>query len=252
MNVSLNDNISKNIENNPDKIINNLDDIINVTQATLNSIIDKKSYHAMKLCDVNFIACDKYEATITVCNQLTEYIDKIYKKIWINQDNTIDKHNFEPKLFVSDSNEPPLEEVNSLLNQVLKSVEKLYKRHSDVQITSEDDKLLKSLIVQPLCSDLDDCDLTSINEQLKNVLKLSIGSKVLRSCLPLLEQHALLVQFFITQQTMAYRVLSKMNYLLSTLFTDLTSNVSKLLSYFQLLFSFSFFILPLTKLLLTF
>lgn len=209
-----------------DEIIKSIDNIVSVAQKALNSIIDKKTFHAMKLCNISFIVSEKYNAALLLCDQLREYIDQLYKSIWISQSNTINKHNFERQSFISDTNEPPLEEINSLVNQVLISVEKLYKKHSDIQTENEDNKLLKYLIIQPLSEDLKDCDLVSINKQLKNVLKLGVGDNVLRSCLPLFEQYALLVQYFITLQTTIYRVLSKMNYLLSSLFTDLASNVS--------------------------
>lgn len=209
-----------------DEIIKSIDNIVSVAQKALDSILDKKTFHAMKLCNISFIVSEKYNATLLLCDQLKEYIDQLYKNIWISQSNTVNKHNFEHQSFVSDTNEPPLEEINSLVNQVLISVEKLYKKHYDIQTENEDNKLLKYLIIQPLSADLKDCDLVSINKQLKNVLKLGVGDNVLRSCLPLFEQYASLVQYFITLQTTVYRVLSKMNYLLSSLFTDLASNVS--------------------------
>lgn len=226
LNLSTCDCSNKTKENKPsEEITSVIDKTIILTQKTLNSIIDQKTDRAMKLCELNFIARDKYDASIVMCDNLSEYIKNLYKKVWINKSNTINKHDFKRHPFVSDTNESPLEEVDSLLNQVLKSVEKLYKKHT-VNETECEDKLLKCLIIQPLSSDLENCDLSSINNQLKNVIKLSVNDNILGSCLPLFEQYALLVQYFITQQTMVYRVLSKMNYLLSTLFTDLASNVS--------------------------
>lgn len=220
------DSLNKNINIPAGDIATKLNGVIEAAQNVLNSIRDKKTYHAMKLSNVNFIVREKYEAAVLMCCKLTEYINSFYKNEWINESNTVHKHNFEHQPFVSNSNEPPLEEINTLVNQVLKSVEKLYKKHNDVKVENDDEKLLKSSIVLPLTSDLENCDLISINMQLKNVLQLSNGDNVLKSCRPLLEQYALLVQYFITQQTMVYRVLAKMNYLLSTLFTDLTTNVS--------------------------
>lgn len=208
-----------------EEISANVDDIINLTHNSLDSIIDEKTYNAMKLCDINFILYEKYDASILISEQLMQYINRFYKTAWINDNHSIKDHQIERQPFISDDNEPPLEEINSLINQVLLAVEKLYKKHSDIKEDKEDEKLLKSLITQPLSSDLDDCDIISINKQLKKVLKLSIGSRVLRACRPIFEQYTLLVQYFITQQTTVYRVLSKMNYLLSTLFTDLASNV---------------------------
>lgn len=191
-------------------------------------MIDKNSTHAMKLCNVNFLLRSNYTKSIHMSNHFKEYISKFYNKIWVlNNNNTLNnKHQFKPQPFVPNVNEPKLEEINNLINQVLKSVEKLYKKHSDLENDNESDKLLKCLIIQPLSSDLEDCDLANIIKQLENVLKSSIGNHVLRCCHPLLEQYALLVQYLITQQTMVYRALSKFNYLLSTLFTDLASNVS--------------------------
>lgn len=208
-----------------DDIINNIDETINMTQKALDSIVNKKTYQAMKLCDINFIDYEKYNAAVDVCDKLFKYIDNLYKKVWTNENSTIDKHRFEYQYFDPSNIEPQLEPINSLINQVLISVEKLYKKYSNIQTENEDIKLLKCL-VQPLSSDLNDCDLTSINKEFKNVLKSSIDNNLLKSCIPLFEQYALLVQYYITQQTMVYRVLSKMNYLLSSLFTDLTSNVS--------------------------
>jgi len=208
-----------------EEISTNVDDIIKLTHNTLDSIIDEKTYNAMKLCDINFISYEKYDASILICEQLMQYINRFYKTAWINDIHSIKDHQFERQPFVSDDNESSLEEINSLINQILLAVEKLYKKHSDVRDDKEDEKLLKSLITQPLSSDLEDCNIISINKQLKKVLKSSIGSKVLRTCRPIFEQYTLLVQYFITQQTTVYRVLSKMNYLLSTLFTDLASNV---------------------------
>lgn len=208
-----------------EEISTNVDDIIKLTHNTLDSIIHEKTYNAMKLCDLNFIAYEKYDASILVCEQLMQYISRFYKTAWINNIHSIEDHQIERQPFVSDTNEPPLEEINSLINQVLLAVEKLHKKHSGLKKDKEDEKLLKCLITQPLSSDLEDCDIISINKQLKKVLKLSIGSKVLKACRPIFEQYTLLVQYFIAQQTTVYRVLSKMNYLLSTLFTDLTSNV---------------------------
>lgn len=209
----------------PEEIITTLEDTINLTQNTLNSIVDKQTYHTMKLCNVNFVIREKYDATVVVCKQLTEYINNFYKNVWINKSNTINKYQFEFQPFISDVNEASLVEINSLVNQMLKSIEKLHKKYSELRTENDDDKLLKYLI-QPLSLDLNDCNLTSINKQFKNVLRSSIGNSILRSCHPIFEQYILLVQFFITQQTMVYRVLSKMNYLLSTLFTDLALNVS--------------------------
>lgn len=206
--------------------LSNLDEMIALTQDSLSNLIDKKEYLAMKLCDVNFIDMANYEITNKLCTKLTDYINKIYKKIWINKNNTINEHKFDIQPFVSKNNEPLLEKTNILVNHVLKSVEILFKKHKDINSTNDDEKLLKNLIIEPLSSDLNDFNLTSINKQFKNVLKSSIGDNVLLACLPLFEQYILLVQYFITQQTMAYRVLSKMNYLLSSIFTDLVSNVS--------------------------
>jgi len=208
-----------------EEISTNLDDIIKLTHNTLDSIIDEKTCNAMKLCDINFIVYEKYDASILVCEQLMQYISRFYKTAWINNVHSIEDHQIERQPFVSDANEPPLEELNSLINQILLAVEKLYKKHTDIKEDNEDEKLLKCLITQPLSSDLEDCDIISINKQLKKVLKLSIGSNILRTCRPIFEQYILLVQYFIAQQTTVYRVLSKMNYLLSTLFTDLASNV---------------------------
>jgi len=208
-----------------EEITTNVDDIIKLTHNTLDSIIDEKTYSAMKLCDINFIVYEKYDASILICEQIMQYISKFYKTVWINDIHSIENHQIERQPFVSDANETPLNEINSLINQILLVVEKLYKKHTDTKKDTEDEKLLKSLIIQPLFSDLEDCDIISINKQLKNVLKSSIGSNVLKSCRPLFEQYTLLVQYFITQQTTVYRVLSKMNYLLATLFTDLASNV---------------------------
>jgi len=208
-----------------EEITTNVDDIIKLTHNTLDSIIDEKTYSAMKLCDINFIVYEKYDASILICEQIMQYISKFYKTVWINDIHSIENHQIERQPFVSDANETPLNELNSLINQILLAVEKLYKKHTDTKKDTEDEKLLKSLIIQPLFSDLEDCDIISINKQLKNVLKSSVGSNVLKSCRPLLEQYTLLVQYFITQQTTIYRVLSKMNYLLATLFTDLASNV---------------------------
>jgi hypothetical protein len=208
-----------------EEITTNVDDIIKLTHNTLDSIIDEKTYNAMKLCDINFIVYEKYDASILICEQLMQYINRFYKTAWINNIHSIEKHQIERQNFVSDDNETPLKEINSLINQILLVVEKLYKKHVDIKNDNEDEKLLKCLIIQPLSSDLEDCDIISINKQLKNVLKLSIGNNVLKSCLPIFEQYTLLVQYFITQQTTVYRVLSKMNYLLATLFTDLASNV---------------------------
>ncbi|KAE9533494.1 hypothetical protein AGLY_009132 [Aphis glycines] len=207
-----------------EEITTNVDDIIKLTHNTLDSIIDEKTYSAMKLCDINFIVYEKYDASILICEQIMQYISKFYKTVWINDIHSIENHQIERQPFVSDANETPLNEINSLINQILLVVEKLYKKHTDTKKDTEDEKLLKSLIIQPLFSDLEDCDIISINKQLKNVLKSSIGSNVLKSCRPLFEQYTLLVQYFITQQTTVYRVLSKMNYLLATLFTDLASN----------------------------
>lgn len=229
LNLSTRDCSSKTKENKRSEDLTSLlDNTINLTQKTLDSIIDEKTDRAMKLCDVNFIVREKYDASIVMCDEVSDYIKKFYKKIWINKNNTINKYDFERQRFVCDTNESPLEEVDSLINQVLKSVEKLYKKHFEDtdNETENDEKLLKYLIIQPLSSDLESCDLSSIYDQLKNVLKLSMNDELLKSCLPIFDQYALLVQYFITQQTMIYRVLSKMNYLLSTLFTDLVSNVS--------------------------
>lgn len=179
----------------------------------------------MKLCNVNFIIREKYDATVIVCEQLTEYITSFYKNVWINESNTINKYKFEFQPFISDVNEPSLIEINSLVNQMLKSIEKLHKKYSELNAENDDEKKLKNLI-QPLSLDLYDCNLTSINKQLKKVLRSSIGNSILRSCHPIFKQYILLVQYFITQQTMVYRVLSKMNYLLASLFTDLALNVS--------------------------
>lgn len=217
---------SENKQKKSEEIITDLNEIINLTQKTLDSITDKKTYHAMKLCDVSFISKEKYDAAVVVCDQLKEYINKFYKNIWINENNTINQHNFERKTFETGFNEPPLDKINSLLNLLLKSVEKLYKKHTDTTTIDDDDKLLKYLIIHPLSADLEDCNINSINKQLKFVLESSVGNNVLRTCRPLFDQYSLLLQFFITQQTMVYRVLSKMNYLLSTLFTDLATNVS--------------------------
>lgn len=229
LNLSTCDCSSKTKENKlSEELSSILDNTINLTKKTLDSIVDEKTDRAMKLCDVNFIVCEKYDASIVMCDEVSDYINKFYKKVWINKYNTINKHDFERQLFVSDTNESPLEEVDSLMNQVLKSVEKLYKKHAENadNESENDEKLLKYLIIQPLSSDLESCDLSSIYNQLKNVLKLSVNDELLKSCLPIFDQYALLVQYFITQQTMIYRALSKMNYLLSTLFTDLVSNVS--------------------------
>lgn len=211
---------------NSDEIIDNLDSVINLAQNKLNILKDKKKYHAMKLCDIDFIEGKDYWETIELCNTLRDCINELYEKVLISTNNTLDKYNFEPQSLITVPKEPALKEMNSLINHVLKSVEKLYKIHSNTQPENETDKLIKSQILQPLSADLKECDLTFINEQLKSILKFSIGNDELRSCIPLFEQYALLVQYFITQQTMAYRVVSKMNYLLSTLFTDLTLNVS--------------------------
>lgn len=217
----------RNNENkNFDEIISDLNDMINIAQTTLNSIIDKKTYNAMKLCNLNFMIREKYDALLIVCDKLTEYINDFYKNTWINNNSTINEHNFEHRPFVSNNNEPPLDEMNNLINRVLISVEKLYKKHTDLKVENEDDILLKYLIIKPLSLDLEDFDIISINKQYKNVLKLSVGNDILKSCLPLFEQYAMLAQYFITQQTMVYRVLSKMNYVLSVLFTDLASNVN--------------------------
>lgn len=229
LNLSTCDCSSKTKENKlSENLTSLLDDTINLTQTTLDSIIDKKADYAMKLCDVNFITREKYDASITVCEEVSDYINKFYKKAWINKNNTMYKHKIKRQLFVSDTNESPLEEIDNLINQVLKSVEKLYKKHADNtdHETKNDEKLLKHLIIQPLSSDLESCDLSSIYEQLKSVLKVSANDKLLKSCQPIFNQYALLVQYFVTKQTMIYRVLSKMNYLLATLFTDLVSNVS--------------------------
>lgn len=224
LNLTLSDYIDKNDENISDEIINSVDETINMTQRALDCFINKKTYQAMKLCNINFLDYNKYSDSVSVCNQLYDFIKNLYKNVWINEYNTVDKP-LDYQSFVSDNVKIPLEEINSLINQVLKSVEKLYKKHSNIQTKNEDTKLLKCL-VQPLSSDLNDCDLISINEEFKNVLKYSSGCNVLKYCIPVLEQYALLVQYYITQQTMVYRVLSKMNYLLSSLFMDLTSNVS--------------------------
>lgn len=224
----LSNNSSENKQNKSEEITTDLNVIIDLTLKTLDSITDKKTYQATKLCGVSFTSKEKYDAAVTVCDQLTEYINKFYKNVWINKNNTINNHNFERQTFTTGFNEPPLEEINSLLNLLLKSVEKLYKKHSDIKTNNEDDKLLKNLIIHPLSADLEDCNINSINKQLKYVLESSVGNNVLRTCRPLFEQYSLLVQFFITQQTMVYRVLSKINYLLSTLFTDLATNVSSL------------------------
>lgn len=209
-----------------EKIGQNLTEMISTTTMGFNLMLNKKSLRAMKLCNVNFIVGDNYNRAVIMTNHLKDYIDSFYNKVWINDNNTVYKHHFKPQPFVDDINEPDLIEINNLINQVLKSVEKLYKKHTDSENDNESDKLLKCLIIQPLSSDLEDCDLATINNRLENVLKSSIGHHILRCCHPLLEQYALLVQFFITQQTMVYRALSKFNYLLSTLFTDLASNVS--------------------------
>lgn len=218
---------SGNKKNKPsDEVISNLNDIINLSQNTLDTLMDTKTYRAMKLCNVEFMVQNTYDGAIVMCDKITDYINKFYKKIWIGKNCTNNKNAYERQKFAPNVTEAPLEEIDGLISQVLKSVEKLYKKHIDLKTENEDEKLLKCQIVQPLSSDLEDCNLSSINKQLKTILKSSIGDNVLRSCCPLFEQYALLVQFFITQQTMVYRVLSKMNYLLSTLFTDLASNVS--------------------------
>jgi len=209
-----------------DEIISDLNEMINLSQSKLNLIIDKKTHNAMKLCNLNFMLREKYDALLIMCSQLTEYIEDFYKNTWINNNSTIKEHHFEYQPFVANNNKPALNEMNNLINQVLLSVEKLYKKQIDLKSGNEDDMLLKCLIVQPLSSDLEDFNLISINKQFKNVLKLSVGDNLLKSCLPLFEQYTMLVQYFITQQTMAYRVLSKMNYVLSVLFTDLALNVS--------------------------
>lgn len=208
------------------EILIDIDETINLTQNALNSLMDNKTYRAMKLSNVNFTIKEKYNAAVDMCNQLTEYIIEFYKGIWINDYNTLIKHKFKRQVFVSENTEQPLEEINSLITQVLKSVEKLYKKQVDIKSENNDDKLLKNLIIQSLSSDLEDFNFTSIINQFENVLKLSIGDDLLKLCRPLFEQYILLAQYFITQQTMVYRVLVKMNYLLSTLFTDLASNVS--------------------------
>lgn len=208
------------------EILIDIDNTINLTQNSLNSLMDKKTYRAMKLSNVNFMIKEKYNTAVDMCNQLTEYIIQFYKSIWINDYNTLNKHTFKRKVFVSENTEQPLEEINSFITQVLKSIEKLYKKQVDIKSKNKEDKLLKYLIIQSLSSDLEDFDLTSITNQFENVLKLSIGDDLLKLCRPLFEQYILLAQYFITQQTMVYRVLVKMNYLLSTLFTDLASNVS--------------------------
>jgi len=169
---------------------------------------------------------EKYDELLIMCSQLTEYIEDFYKNIWINNNSTIKEHSFEHQPFVANNNKPALSEMNNLINQVLLSIEKLYKKQVELKMENEDDMLLKCQIVQSLSSDLEDFNLISINKHLKIVLKLSVGDNVLKSCLPLFEQYTMLLQYFIMQQTMVYRVLSKMNYVLSVLFTDLASNVS--------------------------
>ncbi|VVC30846.1 ATPase, dynein-related, AAA domain,von Willebrand factor, type A,AAA+ ATPase domain,P-loop [Cinara cedri] len=206
------------------EILNDIDNMINLTQNSLNSLMDKKTYCAMKLSNVNFVTQENYKTAVDMCDKLREYIIGFYKDIWINDSNTLNKHNFKCQSFVTENNEQPLEEMNNFISQVLKSIEKLYKKQLEIKSENEEKKLLKYLIIQPLSSDLEDCDLASITNQFKNILKLSVGDNLLKVCRPLFEQYILLVQYFITQQTMVYRVLVKMSYLLSTLFTDLASN----------------------------
>lgn len=208
-----------------DKIITSLSDMINLAQSRLNSIIDKKLHNAMKLCNMNFMVRETYDALLILCDELTQYINDFYKNTWIYNNSTINEHYFEPQPFVSNNNELQLDEINNLINQILISIEKLHKKHIDIETENNDDILLKCQIVEPLSCDLENFNLISINKQFKNILKLSVGNNVLKSCLPLFEQYGMIVQYFITQQTMAYRVVSKMNYLLSVLFTDLASNV---------------------------
>lgn len=208
-------------------VITNLNGIIDLAQNTLDIVIEKKTHNAMKLCNVEFMIKDTYDKSIQICNTINKYITQFYNKIWIGKNNTINKNDFrlEPEQFVSNANKPPMEKIVCLTNKIFKSIENLYKKHIDNK-NENDNKLLKSQIIKPLSLDLENCNLSAINELLKNVLESSIGNSELRCCFPLFEQYALIVQFFITQQTMAYRVLSKMNYLLSKLFTDLASNVS--------------------------
>lgn len=216
------------------EIISNVDDIIKLTQSTLDSIIDEKTYNAMKTCDLKFMSYEKYNASVLICQQIEEYIQRFYQTSWINGISTIQDHHITCQPFLADKEELPFEDINSLINQVLIAVEKLYKKQTDLKKENEDEKLLKCLIVQPLSSDLEDCDIISINKKLRNVIKLSVGNKLLRSCQPVFEQYTKLVQYFITQQTTIYRVLSKMNYLLSTLFTDLASNVCFFVVYYKM------------------
>lgn len=208
-----------------EKLHQNLNTIISHTTAKLDSFFDEKEVFAMKLSNINYIDGNSYEQAAVMNNNFQLCIDHIYDK-YLNYNNSLENYQFKHQPFVPDVNEPQLEEINNLMNQILKSVEKLYKKHVDLENDNESDKLLKCLIVQPLSSDLEDCDFITINKQLNNVLKSSLGNDVLRSCHPLLEQYSLLVQYLITQQTMVYRALSKFSYLLSTLFTDLASNVS--------------------------
>ncbi|XP_025407976.1 midasin-like [Sipha flava] len=211
----------------PSETVNtNLDDFINEGLSELNFIIDKDSTRAMKLCNVNFLLRSNYIKSVFTSNVFMEYISKSNEKTRIlsNDDNFNPENRFMDQFVAPYVNEPNFKEINNLINQILKSVEKLYQKNSDPENDNENDKLLKRLIIQPLSSDLEDCNLANITKRLENVLKSLIGNHVLRCCHPLLEQYALLVQYLITQQTMVYRALSKFNYLLSTLFTDLASN----------------------------
>lgn len=218
---------SENISNKTsNEMLNDLDNIINLIQNELNCIMNKETYHAMKLSNVNFMMEQNYYKAIIMCEKVSRFINEFYNDIWINNSNTLDNHKFKHHIFEPELIEQPLEEMNSLITQVLKSVEILYKKQTEIKSDNKEDKLLKYLIIQPLFSDLEDCELISITNQFEHILKLSSGDNLLKSCLPLFEQYILLVQYFITQQTMAYRVLAKMHYLLSTLFTDLASNVS--------------------------
>ncbi|XP_050541449.1 midasin [Daktulosphaira vitifoliae] len=210
-------------------VISNLNDIINRSQNYLTLMTKEKSVNAMKLSKLHFITKNDYADAVSICELISQYINNFYREI-LMVEKQFPKIRAEHELFTTDASIPSehtstsLDAISQLINLVLKSVEKLYKKYNDTQLNNDDEKLLKCQIIQSLSVDLEICDLNLINKQLKNVLKLSVGDNILRSCQPLFEQYALLVQFFITQQTMSYRVLSKMSYTLSALFTDLATN----------------------------
>lgn len=167
-------------------------------------------------------------------NPVSDSLKWLLKRLDMAKESLTSEYSSESDVNIDDFNT----RIDKLTENILLIIQNMYKKYNENKEATETDENdyhenhLRIAIIENLLQDISVLEMKKI---FRNIIKImncinKMGTndinqcrQRLRNCVPLLEQICLMYEYFVTQQVAAYRVTSKMNSVLLSIFTELVT-----------------------------